>query len=304
LDAIRFVLEGGHRPAPLEYACHSASEERWFEMAVEPFRRPEGGAVVSHVDVTRRRQAEEEAGRQREALARALRVTTLGELAASLAHEINQPLAAVVANAQAARRLLDGAGVDSGDVREALADIAGDAKRASQIIRRLWALFRKEHAERKAVDVNELVQDVVTLLGSDVERKRIVVELVLGRDLPPVAGDPVQLQQVVLNLLVNSCEAIEAAADGPREIAIETEQRAPGVLALSVRDTGIGVKETELQRIFERFVTSKPDGLGMGLAISRSIVESHGGRICATNNADRGRTMRVELPAGEARVRA
>jgi PAS domain S-box-containing protein len=297
LEAIRSVLEDGGRPVPLEYACHSPSEERWFEMGVEPFRRPEGGAVISHVDVTRRRQAEEEARRQREALAHALRVTTLGELAASLAHEINQPLAAVLTNAQAARRLLDDG--DRRHVMEALTDIADDAKRASQIIRRLRSLFRKEHTRRVATDVNELLGEVVGLLRRDLERRRIVVSLPPGMPLPPTLGDPVQLRQVVLNLLVNSCEAIEAAADGPREITIETGHPEPGILELSVRDTGIGVKEAELPRIFEQFVTSKPDGLGMGLSIARSIVEAHGGRIWATRNLDRGLTVHVTLPGAE-----
>ena len=269
-------------------------------MAVAPFRRPEGGAVISHVDVTRRRQAEDEARRQREELAHALRVATLGELAASLTHEVNQPLAAVLTNANAARRLLDGTQAERSEVPEVLADIAADAKRASQIIRRLRALFRKESPDHKALDVNGLVQDVVSLLRHDVERRSIAVRLALARDLPPALGDAVQLQQVVLNLLVNACDAIDAAGDGPRQITIETGRGGPALLALAVQDTGIGVKGTELHRIFEPFVTSKPDGLGIGLAISRSIVEVHGGRIWATANADCGLTVHVELPAHEA----
>jgi signal transduction histidine kinase len=301
VEAIRSVLAGEGGPAPREYMCRLPSEERWFSMAVAPFRRPEGGAVISHVDVTRRRQAEDEARRQREELAHALRVATLGELAASLTHEINQPLAAVLTNANAARRLLDGNQAERGEVPEVLADIAGDAKRASQIIRRLRALFRKESPAPRALDVNELVQDAVSLLRHDVERRRIAVCLALATDLPPALGDSVQLQQVVLNLLVNSCDAIDAAGDGPRQITIATGCSGPALLALSVRDTGIGVKDIELQRIFERFVTSKPDGLGMGLAISHSIVEAHGGRIWATANADCGLTVHVELPAEEGR---
>ncbi len=300
LEAMRSVLAGGDGSVPREYMCRLPSGERWFSMAVAPFRRPEGGAVISHVDVTRRRQAEDEARRQREELAHALRVATLGELAASLTHEVNQPLAAVLTNANAARRLLDGTQAERSEVPEVLADIAADAKRASQIIRRLRALFRKESPDHKALDVNGLVQDVVSLLRHDVERRSIAVRLALARDLPPALGDAVQLQQVVLNLLVNACDAIDAAGDGPRQITIETGRSGPALLALAVRDTGIGVKGTELHRIFERFVTSKPDGLGIGLAISRSIVEAHGGRIWATANADCGLTVHVELPAHEA----
>jgi two-component system sensor kinase FixL len=252
--------------------------------------------LVTHIDVTRRRQAEEEAQREREALAHVLRITTLGELATSLAHEINQPLAAIVANAQATRRLLDAGRASRPGVVEALSDIVADAKRASQVIRRLRALFKKEHLDPQPVHLNEIVGDVVGLLRHDVERQRITVHCALAQGLEPVRGDPVQLQQVLLNVLVNACEAIAATAEGPREVAIETSVLAPGGVAVSIRDTGIGVKEADLERIFEHFVGTKAEGLGMGLAISRSIVQAHGGRIWATANADRGLTLHVELP--------
>ena len=297
LDALRGVLAGG-ASAEIEYACRTLAGERWFEMTAEPLRRPEGGVLVTHVDVTRRRQAEEEADRQREALAHVLRTTTLGELAASLAHEINQPLAAIVANAQATRRLLDAGRASRPGVIETLSDIVDDAKRASQVIRRLRALFRKEHVERRPVDVNELVEDVVALLRDDAERQRIAVRCALGRGLDQIPGDSIQLQQVLLNLLLNAREAIAVTEEGSREIEIETAGRPAGGVAIWIRDTGIGVKDTELEHIFEHFVSSKPDGLGMGLAISRSIVQAHGGRIWATPNADRGLTLHVEL-AGE-----
>ena len=289
------MIAGGG-PAGIEYACRTLAGERWFEMTAEPLRRPEGGVLVTHVDVTRRRQAEEEAERQREELAHVLRTTTLGELAASLAHEINQPLAAIVANAQATRRLLDAGRASRPGVIETLSDIVDDAKRASQVIRRLRALFRKEHVERRPVDVNELVEDVVGLLRDDAERQRIAVRCTLGRGLDRIPGDSIQLQQVLLNLLLNAREAIAVTVEGPREIEIETAGRPAGGVAISIRDTGIGVKDTELEHIFEHFVSSKLDGLGMGLAISRSIVQAHGGRIWATPNGDRGLTLHVEFP--------
>jgi two-component system sensor kinase FixL len=181
-------------------------------------------------------------------------------------------------------------------VVEALSDVVADAKRASEVIRRLRALFRKEHVEPRPVDVNELVEDVVGLLRHDIERRRVAVHCTRGRGLAAVSGDPVQLQQVLLNLLVNACEAVTATEEGPREIAIETARVEPDGVAISIRDTGIGVKEPDLERIFEHFVSSKPEGLGMGLAISRSIVQAHRGRIWATANADRGLTLHVELP--------
>jgi len=296
LGAITSVLAGSHDRARIEYACRVPAGARWFELAVEPLRRPEGGAIVAHVDVTRRRQAEDEAHRQREELAHALRVTTLGELAASLAHEIKQPLTAILLNAQATVRLLD-AGEPAGEgVRETLADVAADAQRASEIIRRLRAMFRKEHMAARALSVNELTEDVVGLLQYDLRRKGITMLRTYAPAVPPVPGDPIQIQQVVLNLLVNAGEAIAAAGDGPREIAIATA-RGPGVVEIAIGDTGVGVKEAELERIFERFVSTKPDGLGMGLAISRSIVEAHGGRIWATSKAERGLTVHVELPS-------
>jgi PAS domain S-box-containing protein len=296
LDAIAAVLAGTQDDARLEYACRVQSAERWFEMTVEPFRRPDGGAVISYIDITRRRHAEDEARRQREELAHAQRVTTLGELGASLAHEINQPLAAIVTNAQAAVRLLERAGLVHADVSEALADIANDAQRASAIIRRLRALSRKEHAPQRGLDLNEIIDDVVSLLRYDLARKNITLVHTAYPVVPLVSGDPVQLQQVILNLVVNASEAIGTAPDGPREIRITTALRAAGVVEVRVRDTGVGAKPSELERMFERFVSTKPGGLGMGLAISRSIVEAHGGRIVAEANPDRGLTLRVELP--------
>jgi PAS domain S-box-containing protein len=295
VDALRTVLAGG-APLQVEYAWRTPGGERWYEMTVEPLRRPEGGALVTHVDVTRRRQAEDEALRQRDELAHVLRATTLGELAASLAHEINQPLAAIVANAQATRRLLDAGRASRPGVIETLNDIVVDAKRASQVIRRLRALFRKEHVEPRPVNLNDVVEDAMGVVRHDAERRRITVRCALARGLDPVRGDPVQLQQVLLNVLVNACEAIAVAEDGPREIRIETSALVPSGVAVSIRDTGIGVKDVDLERIFEHFVSSKAEGLGMGLAISRSIVQAHGGRIWATANADRGLTLHLELP--------
>ncbi|MGH7308652.1 MAG: sensor histidine kinase [Candidatus Rokuibacteriota bacterium] len=245
----------------------------------------------------RRRRAEADARRQREELAHVLRVTTMSELTASIAHEISQPLGAILTNAQAARRLLGQGPSQLKEVEDALADIAADSRRASEVIRRLRAMFRKQHVELVAVDANALIEGVVGLLHTDLLVRGINVRRMLDEAAPTVLGDPIQLEQVVLNLLVNACEAVAAGDDeGPLEITIQTSQPEAGRLAIAISDTGVGVKDTELERIFEHYVSSKPKGLGMGLAISRSIVEAHGGRIWATPNTDRGLTLHVELP--------
>ena len=296
LEAIVAVLAGKLEDARLEYACRVQSVERWFEMTVEPFRRPDGGAVISYIDITRRRQAEDEARRQREELAHAQRVTTLGELGASLAHEINQPLAAIVTNAQAAIRLLDRDGIVHADVSEALTDMAADAQRASAIIRRLRALSRKEHASQRGIDLNEIIDDVVTLLRYDFARKNITVVRTadscraarVRRSRPAPAGRPESARERERGDRQRAGRAArDHGHDGPP---------GPGLVEVRVRDTGVGAKPAELERMFERFVSTKPGGLGMGLAISRSIVEAHGGRIVAEVNPDRGLTFRVELP--------
>jgi signal transduction histidine kinase len=262
----------------------------------------QGALIVSLLLARARRwRAEAEARRQREELAHVLRVTTLGELTTSLAHEVSQPLGAILTNAQAARRLLNRGLSEVTEVGEALTDIAADAKRASQVIRRLHTLFRKERGESVAVDVNTLIKDVVDLLRADMLARRIDVRLAFGEGTPSVLGDPVLLEQVVLNVVVNAGEAISSTEEGPRAITIQTRRSQHDRLTIEIRDTGVGVKDAELERIFEHFVSTKPQGLGMGLAICRSIVTAHGGRIWATNNLDRGLTMHIELTCdGEA----
>ena len=249
----------------------------------------------------RRRQAEEEALRQRDELAHALRVSTLGELTASIAHEISQPLSAILTNARASLRLMVTEEPKRAEIEEVLTDIAADTERAAATIRRLRTLFRKQHAERVAVDIDAIIEDVLGLLRSDMVVKKVVVHYARGAALPTVLGDPVQLRQVVLNLILNAGEAIASTEGGPREIRIAVGQPDAGQVAVAIRDSGGGVSASELERIFEHFVTSKPEGLGMGLAISRSIVEAHGGTIWATRNEHRGLTLHVALPAAVTR---
>ncbi len=261
-----------------------------------------GGLLIARV---RQRRAEAEARRERDDLAHVLRVTTLGELTSSLAHEISQPLSAILLNAQAATRLLSGGRpADAKDVEGALADIVASADHASLVIGRLRKLFRKEPAQQVPVDVKTLVENVVRLLHAAMLIERIDIRLVSGEAVPAVFGDPVQLEQVLLNVVRNACDAIGAGGDGARMITIHTRQNRPGHVAVEVSDTGIGVKAADLERIFEHFVTTKPNGLGMGLAISRSIIAAHGGLMWATANPDRGLTMHIELVAYLRRTRS
>jgi signal transduction histidine kinase len=245
-----------------------------------------------------RRRAEAETAVQRGQLAHAQRVTAMGALAATLAHEINQPLGAIVSNAEAARRLIGPTSPKRADLLETLDDIIDDGQRASEVIRRLRAMLRKGESERKPCDVNGLIVEVIRFLEVDLARAGVSTELRLRDGLPPVHGDSVQLQQVILNLALNAQAAMAESADGLRRLTVESSEPAPGMVDVCVRDTGVGVKETDLEDIFKPFVTTKTSGLGMGLSISLSIVEAHGGTIRAELNPDQGLSVHVELPCG------
>jgi len=205
-------------------------------------------------------------------------------------------LTAIAANAQAARRMLARPTADD-ELKETLGDIAGDAERAGSIVRRVRAMVRKQPGEHRPVDINATVTGVTAILRRDILQADISLQLRLAESLPRVLGDAVQLQQVVLNLLINACQAMADVVDAPRVLRVETAEPTPGSVEITVADTGAGVAGPELERMFEPFVSSKAGGLGMGLSINRSIVEAHGGRIEATRNRDRGLTLRVTLPA-------
>ena len=242
-----------------------------------------------------RKQGEIEAQRLRQDLTHIGRVSALGELTASLAHELNQPLTAILYNAQAAERLLAAVAVPE-EVREILRDIVTDDRRATDVIRRLRALVKKGDLEFVPLDLNELITEVARLMQSDAISRGISLSLELAADVPTVRGDRVQLQQVVLNLVLNGLDAMHEPGVGERTLVIRTARDGPDAVAISVQDAGIGIDETNVDQLFHPLFTTKAEGLGMGLAIARTIVDAHGGRMTAANNATAGATFQFTLP--------
>jgi len=247
----------------------------------------------------RRRRAEREAQRRRDELTHMTRVATMGELTASLAHEINQPLAAILSNAQAALRLLAAGGTDNNEIGEILADIAADDRRAGEVIRRMRALLRKGEGDPMVLDVNDLVTEVVGLVRGEMILQNVSLALELSSDLPRVHGDRIQLQQVLLNLMMNALDAMKETSGGNRRVVVRTAVADGRSVQVGVEDSGGGVAAEKLEQIFEPFVTTKAHGMGLGLAICRSIIQAHGGRIGFTNNPDRGANFWFTLPGVE-----
>jgi len=242
------------------------------------------------------RKHAEEARREAQAeLARVSRVTTMGELTASLAHEVNQPIAAAVTNANTCLRWLTRDHPDVEEAREAASRIVKDATRAAGIISRVRLLFKKSTPQRELVDVNEAIREMMVLLRSEATRYNITVRMELAADLPRIMGDRVQLQQVLMNLIVNSIDATKEV-DGARELAVKSQRTEKEEVLVSVSDTGVGLPPEQTEQIFNAFFTTKPHGTGMGLRISRSIVESHGGRLWSADNSPRGANFCFTLP--------
>ncbi len=253
-------------------------------------------AFASIVSLSERKRAEEALRRARADLAHINRVTTIGELTASLAHEVNQPIAAAVTNANACWRWLTSDPPNLEEARASALSMVKDGMRAAEIISRIRLLFKKGTPQRESVDVNEIIREMIVLLRSEVTRHSISVRAELAADLPQVMGDRVQLQQVMMNLITNSIDAMKDV-DGTRELAIKSQRAEHEQLMVCVSDTGVGLPPQEADQIFSAFFTTKPHGTGMGLSISRSIVESHSGRLWAADNSSRGASFHVILPS-------
>lgn len=248
-------------------------------------------------DITERRNDQEQARQLRNEISHMSRVGIVGEFAASLAHELNQPLAAILGNAQAAQRFLDSPNPDLEEVRSAIEDIVSDNRRASETIRRLRDLLRKGQVERKPLDVNQVIQEVLVLVREELIAKSVHLDFEAGADLPVAMGDRVQLQQVLLNLILNACEAMVVCPRSQRKLTIHTYDQA-GRIVVAVTDQAPPIPEEHFRNLFTPFFTTKPMGLGMGLSISKAVIEAHGGDLRAVRNPGRGLTMLFELPCG------
>jgi signal transduction histidine kinase len=265
---------------------------RWYVIAALAIIALQAVSIIGLLlEHARRKRSETDLRHNREQLAHVTRVSTMGELAASLAHELNQPLTAILSNAQAAQRFLDANPAELKEVREILEDIVTDNSRAGEVIRRLRALVKKEELEFAPINIVTVINEVVQLLHSDGILRKIRVEVECQDGLPSVRGDRVQLQQVVLNLLINAFDAMKDETAKERNVKVRAKINGAGMIEVSVQDHGTGLTSDSLTQIFQPFYTTKREGLGMGLPISRSIIEAHGGRLWAENNTDPGATF-------------
>ncbi len=292
-DGLRRVVEDAEQEFAFEYSP-PGEPERWYSVSVVPLKHLGGGAVLTHTNVTERRRAELTAQRSREELAHTGRVWVLGELTASLSHQLSQPLTAIAGNANAGSRLLRAGRQDTTELADIFADISADAARAAEVIRGVRELLRKGTSYRETLDINELVARTIHLVRSESVMRKVAVRLHLTGSMPSVLGNRVQLQQVVLNLFINALDAA-ATAEADRVVTIRTFFDRDHGVSVAVHDTGGGLGEGNEQTVFEPFYTTKQSGMGMGLAIARSIVEAHGGVILA-NSSPRGAVFTFTLP--------
>jgi PAS domain S-box-containing protein len=278
---------------------------QWFHSGVLPVRDTDGritGWCALLTDIDDRKRAEEELRHTQAELAHASRITSLGVLAASITHEVNQPLGAIIMNAGTCLRFLAADPPNVHEARETVQCALHDGKRAAEVIDRLRALYCKKEPAAEPLDLNEAAREVITLSLARLQRDGVILRQELADDLPAVTGDRVQLQQVILNLVLNASDAMSTVDDRPRQLLIKTERETEGGVRLTVQDVGVGVEPQIATKLFEPFHTTKSDGMGIGLSVSRSIIESHNGRIWATPNDGPGATFSFSIPSGPQRI--
>lgn len=297
LSGITSVLDRLSRAFEMEYNYEQNGRRQWYAMSVEALEHSDGagGAVVTLRNITASREAQMEIEEQRRELSHLARVGVLGQLSGALAHELNQPLAAISNNAQAASRLLTRKPTDIAELDAILKDILSDDLRAAEVIHRLSALLRRGETHLQPMSAGDLLKEVLELAHAELIARRVTVRTAIAPDLPLIHGDRVQLQQVLLNLILNACEAMSATPPAERVLVVKAEPHAARFVDVSVRDHGTGIPPTLIERLFEPFVTTKAEGLGLGLSISRTIVAAHGGRLWAENNPDGGATLHCVL---------
>jgi C4-dicarboxylate-specific signal transduction histidine kinase len=255
--------------------------------------------IGTDTDITVQKRAEQELEEAKSELTRLMRLSEMGGLTATIAHEVNQPLCAIVANASAALRWLGHEPLDVAQVRAALEDVIGDGKRASELIRRTRGLFEHKELQKQPMDVNDVVESALSLTRSSLDSGRVSVRTALNPSIPLVRADQIQLQQVFCNLIVNAVEAMGRVDDGPQTLTIATTRHESGGVYATVADTGEGFGGDDPERVFRPLVTTRPDGMGIGLSMSRVIVEMHGGRLWATPNDGQGATFHIVLPLSD-----
>jgi C4-dicarboxylate-specific signal transduction histidine kinase len=273
--------------------ANSELEARVQQRTAELARANEG----LRAEMGERQRTQEALQKAQAELAHITRVMTLGELMASIAHEVNQPLAAVVTNAQACLRWLALETPRPDEARAAVERIVRDSNRASEVIQRIRALVKKTDSQMVALDINDVIREAISLEQREMLSRQVSLRTELASALPPVLGDRVQLQQVVINLVMNALEAMAPVTDRPRDMLIRSQQEASNEVLVAVRDSGMGIDSENAERLFNAFFTTKPTGMGMGLSISRSIIAAHGGRLWASPNADHGSTFQFTLPS-------
>ena len=303
-QGIRRVIQGEVRSYYLEYECHTPDGPGWYQVRVTPFHGDAGSNrfVVAHENITEAKRAERELRASQSQLAHLVRLGTMGELAAGIAHELNQPLSAISNYASGCRRRIEGLPERDRSVIEALEEIASQANRAGEIIRRLRKFVKRSEPRTSFINVPDAIEEAVGLLRHDAHLHGINIETHCEDRLPAIPGDAIQVQQVLMNLVRNAIDAVTevadpGAADGDRPvIRIYARMLNPQNIRIEVVDSGPGIRAEDPTQVFDAFFTTKANGLGLGLSLSSSIVDAHGGSLAAKNNADRGATFQITLP--------